>query len=226
MPDLLLTLIPLGVGSAIVPVQIIITILLLRAPGGRAAALAWVAGMTVCGSSRASSSGSSCDPARGASQGEDEASLIASIVLLVLALLLYAAAARQYPQGARRGRTAAQVDGHVRRRDPDQGVRPGHGAAGHRRQVLGLHAGRHRRHRAAALGPAGSIVAFLGFIALAESIHLALVAYAFAAPARADATLDRFSEALKRYNRQIVIALGLVFGTWFLLKALSGLGVL
>ena len=35
MPDLVLTLIPLAIGSAVVPVQIIITILLLRTPGGR-----------------------------------------------------------------------------------------------------------------------------------------------------------------------------------------------
>jgi hypothetical protein len=31
---------------------------------------------------------------------------------------------------------------------------------------------------------------------------------------------------LQRNNRVVVIVLGLVFGTWFLIKALSGFGVL
>ncbi len=226
MPDLLLTLIPLGVGSAIVPVQIIITILLLRAPGGRAAALAWVAGMTVLRLLQGLVLGFLLRPSEGASQGEDEASLIASTVLLVLALLLYAAVARHIlkepDEDAPPPKWMAMFDGVT----PIKAFALGMGllAIGAKFWVFTL--GAIAAISAAALGPAGSIVAFLGFIALAESIHLALVAYAFAAPARADATLDRFSEALKRYNTQIVIALGLVFGTWFLLKALSGLGVL
>jgi hypothetical protein len=47
-----------------------------------------------------------------------------------------------------------------------------------------------------------------------------------AAPVRADAVLARFSDLLTRWNGPIVIVLGLLFGTWFLLKALNGLGVL
>ena len=31
---------------------------------------------------------------------------------------------------------------------------------------------------------------------------------------------------MKTYNRAIMIVLGLVFGTWFLVKALGGLGLL
>jgi hypothetical protein len=38
--------------------------------------------------------------------------------------------------------------------------------------------------------------------------------------------LDHVSGWLERNNRVIVIVLGLVFGAWFLLKALQGLGVL
>ena len=57
-------------------------------------------------------------------------------------------------------------------------------------------------------------------------IPLSAVGFAFAAPARADVALGRFSVLLERYNRPIMIVLGLVFGTWFLVKGLSGLGVL
>jgi hypothetical protein len=45
-------------------------------------------------------------------------------------------------------------------------------------------------------------------------------------PDRASSVLGRFSDVLTRYGRQIVIALGLVFGTWFLLQALSEFGML
>jgi hypothetical protein len=37
--------------------------------------------------------------------------------------------------------------------------------------------------------------------------------------------LERVSDALERYNRPIMITLGLVFGLWFLVKGLAGLGV-
>ena len=38
--------------------------------------------------------------------------------------------------------------------------------------------------------------------------------------------LARFSALLERYNGLIVIVLSLVFGTWFLVKALTGLGII
>ena len=46
MSELWSTLIPLGIGSAVVPIQIVVTILLLQAPDGARTAAAWVAGMT------------------------------------------------------------------------------------------------------------------------------------------------------------------------------------
>ena len=226
MPDLLVTLIPLGVGSAIVPIQIIITILLLRAPGGRPAAVAWVAGMTALRLAQGLVFGFILGRDAGAAQGDDGASLAASIVLLVLALVLYAAAARQIlkepDEDAPPPKWMAMFDGVT----PVKAFALGMGllAIGVKFWVFTL--GAIAAIGAAALDPAGSIVAFLGFIALAESIHLTLLAFAFAAPTRADAALERFSDVLKRHNAQIIIALGLVFGTWFLLKALDGLGVL
>lgn len=83
----------------------------------------------------------------------------------------------------------------------------------------------------AAIGDAGlsqgeSILTFLIFVALTESTHLALLGIAYALPARSAALLDRFTALMKNYNRAIMIVLGLVFGTWFLVKALGGLGLL
>ncbi len=76
------------------------------------------------------------------------------------------------------------------------------------------------------LGRAGALALFLVFVALAESIHLSLVAIAYASPRRAVPALDRVTDLLARYNRPLMIGLGVVFGTWFLLKALAGFGVI
>ena len=78
----------------------------------------------------------------------------------------------------------------------------------------------------AGMDPTASIVAFLIFVALAESVMLALIVVAYLLPARSAVILDRVSALLQKYNRALVIGLGLVFGTWFLIKALDGLGVL
>jgi hypothetical protein len=47
MTELWTTLIPLAVTTAVLPVQVAITILMLRSAGGRARAGAWIAGMTL-----------------------------------------------------------------------------------------------------------------------------------------------------------------------------------
>jgi hypothetical protein len=47
MTDLWTTLIPLAIATAVLPVQVAITILMLRSAGGRARAGGWIAGMTV-----------------------------------------------------------------------------------------------------------------------------------------------------------------------------------
>jgi hypothetical protein len=67
---------------------------------------------------------------------------------------------------------------------------------------------------------------FLVFVILAESVHLSLVGAAIVAPARSAGLLERIAAALERHNRSIMITLGVVFGVWFLVKALAGFGVL
>ncbi len=78
---------------------------------------------------------------------------------------------------------------------------------------------------AADLDRVADLLTFLLFVALAESIQIVMIGLAYAMPARATAMLDRITEFLATYNRVIMIGLGAVFGTWFLAKALAGLGV-
>jgi hypothetical protein len=224
--DLWSSLIPLIVGGALVPIQIIVTTLLLRSKAGKLTAVAWVAGMTtvrlvqglVFGlllGSRSESGSTSGEPATAV-----------SLLLLVLAIVFYVSAAKQvmkHPdEDAPPPKWMAMLDG-IR---PSKAYLLGVGllAIGAKPWVFTLGA-------IAAIGDAGldqgvSIVTFLVFVVLTESIHLLVLGVAYALPDRSAALLDRVTGFFETYNRLIVIVLGLVFGTWFLVKALGGLGLL
>jgi hypothetical protein len=227
MSELVMTLIPLAVGSAVVPIQIIITILLLRSPGGRMTAVAWVAGMTAVRLLQGLVFGLLLRGRRGDAAGADGgSSVLVSVILLVLAIVFYVVAARQllkHPDDdAPPPKWMAMLDGVA----PGKAFLLGVGLVAISAKFWVFTLGAIAAIGDARLGSGGSIVAFLLFVALAESIHLAAVGFAYAAPARADAGLARFSALLGRYNGPIMIVLGLVFGTWFLAKALTGLGII
>ncbi len=226
MSDLLMTLIPLAIGSAVVPIQIIITVLLLRSSGGRITAVAWVAGMTAIRLLQGLVFGVLLG-ARGDLGGDDGgSSLLVSVVLLVLAIVFYVVAAKQllkHPDDdAPPPKWMAMLDGVA----PSRAFLLGVGLVAISAKFWVFTLGAIAAIGNAGLELGGSVVAFLLFVVLAESIHLAAVGFAYAAPARADAGLARFSALLERYNGPIVIVLGLVFGTWFLVKALTGLGII
>ena len=98
MSDLWGTLLPLIVASAVVPVQITLTVLLLRASVGTAAA--WVGGMTATRLAQGVLFGLVFAEAGVASEGEDGPGLFVSAVLLVVALLFLTKAAKALLGGA------------------------------------------------------------------------------------------------------------------------------
>jgi len=220
------SLIPLIVGGALVPIQIIITTLLLRSKAGRITAVAWVAGMTTVRLAQGIVFGLLLGSASGSGSTSGEPATAVSLLLLVLAIVFYVSAAKQvmkHPdEDAPPPKWMAMLDG----------IRPGKAyllgvgllAIGAKPWVFTLGA-------IAAIGDAGldqgaAILTFLVFVVLTESIHLLVVGIAYALPDRSAALLDRITGFMETYNRIIVIALGLVFGTWFMVKALGGLGLL
>ncbi len=226
MSDLWTSLIPLIIGSALVPIQIVVTTLLLRSKSGRSTAVAWVGGMTTVRLAQ----GVVFGLILGAGDGTDASSggpgSAVSLLLLVIAVVFYVSAAKQLldqpDEDAPPPRWMAMVESVT----PGRAYLLGAGlvAASAKFWVFTLGA-------IAAIGAAGmsrpaSIVTFLLFVALAESLLLAILVVAYAMPHRAETLLDRVAGLLERYNRVLVITLGLVFGTWFLVKALDGLGVL
>jgi len=220
------SLIPLIVGSALVPIQIIITILLLRSRAGRITAVAWVAGMTTVRLVQGLVFGLIVGSGSGTVSTSSGSGTAVSLLLLVVAIVFYVSAAKalvKHPdEDAPPPKWMAMVEGVA----PGKAYLLGVGllAIGAKFWVFTLGA-------VAAIGDAGmsqgsAILAFLVFVILAESIHLVILGVAFAVPARAAVVLAGITGFLERYNRAIMIALGLVFGTWFLVKALGGLGIL
>ncbi len=226
MTDLWTSLIPLIVGGALVPIQIIITVLLLRSGAGRITAVAWVAGMTTVRLVQGLVFGLLLGGATSTGATSDGPDTAVSLLLLVLAIVFYVTAVKQllkHPdEDAPPPKWMAMIDG----------IRPGKAyflgvgmlAIGVKFWVFTLGA-------IAAIGAAGlatgpAVMTFILFVALTESIHLMVLGVAYALPDRSAAVLDRITGLLQRYNRTIMIVLGLVFGTWFLAKALDGLGIL
>ena len=220
------TLLPLVVASALVPVQITLTILLLRASVQTAAA--WVAGMTATRLVQGALFGVVFAGAGALSGSEDGPGLVVSGVLLVVALLFLTKAVKELLGGE-----AADDDA-----PPPRWMRLTESVTAGRAFLLGagyvavaaklwvFTLGAIGAIDEAGHGAATSVVLFLLFVALAECVPIGVVAYAALRPDTSRALLERVSGWLEDNNRALVIVLGFVFGMWFLLKALQGLGVL
>lgn len=221
-------LLPVAAVSALVPMQLAVTILLLRSESGRFTAAAWVAGMTsirlmqglVFGlvlSSSASASGAT-DPGGPA--------LVVSVILLVLGLLSYAAAAGAWIKDVDPDAPPPKWLGVASTVGPVKAFAAGAALLLVSAKFWVLTLGAIASIGAAGVGRTSGIADFLVFVLLAESLHLIIIGSAFLAPTTSASTLDSVARWLERNNRTLVITLGLVFGTWFAVKALSGLGLL
>ena len=218
------TLLPLIVASALVPVQITLTVLLLRASVKTAAA--WVAGMTATRLAQGVLFGFVFAGAGALSGSDDGPGLVVSGVLLVVAILFLTKAAKELLGGADDDAPPPKWMKLTESVTAGTAFLFGAGYVAIAAKLWVFTLGAIGAIGEAGHGAAASIVLFLVFVALAECIPIGVVAYAALAPESSQGMLERVSAWLERNNRVLVIVLGLVFGVWFLLKALQGLGVL
>ena len=221
-------LLPVAAVSALVPVQVAVTILLLRSTAGRVAAAAWVAGMTSIRLLQGLVFGLVLSSSASASGETDTAgpALVVSVVLLVLAVLSYAAAAGAWIKDVDPDAPPPKWLGMAATVGPVKAFGAGAGLLLVSAKFWVLTLGAIASIGAAEVSHTSAIADFLVFVVLAESVHLTILTAAFVAPARSADTLDAVARWLERNNRQLVIGLGLGFGTWFAVKALTGLGLL
>ena len=226
MGELWASLIPLIIGSALVPMQIVITTMLLRATTGRITAVAWLAGMTIVRLGQGLVFGLILGGGAATESTSTGSSPALSLLLLVVAILFYVTALKSLLNHPDEDAPPPKWMAMVESITPGKAFGLGAGLLliGAKFWVFTL--GAIAAIGAANLGQGPAVLAFLAFVVLAESTHIALVGIAFAMPARSAAMLDGIVGFLARHNRVIMIVLGAVFGTWFLVKALTGLGII
>ena len=222
MTELWATLIPLAVATALLPVQVAMTILILRAAGGRVRAGAWVAGMTLVRLVQYAVFGLILE--RAVDDGSSGTSPVEGALLLVVAVLLLVSAARklakQPDEDAPSPRWMTMLDGVTTRRAFLMGA----GIVGLSPKLWAFTLGAIGAIADSQLDPVAGWAVFIVWVAAAEAIHLFALVASVVAPARADALLARAGGALERHSREVMIGVGLVFGFWFLLKAIAAFG--
>jgi hypothetical protein len=229
MSGLWLTLLPFIVGSAVAPVQTLVTLLLLQRPRGAVlVASAFVAGLCLLRAIQGlllalMLPGDAID--RGSSSA-DGAGPVESGVLIVLAILLYATAVQQ---------TLANQDPDA---PPPRWLDRAQSISAARAFLLGIglvligakfwvfSLGVVGAIRDAGTSVRAGVLTYAAYVTLAAAIPLALIAIKVLAPERSAAPLKSSEQWLERHKGRVVIGFSLVFGTWFLLTGLSGLGVI
>jgi len=221
----IVSLLPLIIGSAVVPVQIIINILLLKNPKqGLLKASAYVGGMTTLRLLQGLIFGLILTG--GASATAEESSgkgPIVSTLLLVLGIFFLITAYKQWRKDddpdAPPPKWLTMMDSFT----PLKAIGLGFGLLliGAKFWVFTLTAiaviGE------AALGQPTSTLTYLLFVLLAESLLLLPILIRMIIPQQSISLLEKASAWLTRYNRPIVIIVSLVFGLLFFYQGASGL---
>ncbi len=152
MGTVIVSLLPLIVGAALLPVWIIMALFLLRGEGGVLKAAAFAAGAMTVRVVQGVLFGFVFGAATDAS-GESGASLITSTLLLVLGILMLISAVRKWRKEEDPDAPPPKWMDNPRWIVGAQGVRHGRAVDGACDQTVGLYALGHRRHRAGGVEP-------------------------------------------------------------------------
>ena len=221
MGETIIKLIPYIIGSAIVPVQIMMIILLLNSPRqGLAKAVSLVAGMTAVRLLQGVFFGWILSPDPGDAGGK---SPVVSILLVVLGILLLITAYKQW-------RNEDDPDGPPPKwlvmldtLTPAKAFLMGAG--------LVLISGKFWVFTLSALGviteaqlgQPTSTVTYLLYLLLAQSLLLIAILMRIILPGQSKPITENISAWLTRHNRTIVLVVSLVFGCLFFFQGVSGL---
>ena len=225
MSDLWATLVPLVIASALLPLQITVTILLAQASAGRIAAAAWVAGMLVIRTAQGVVVGLVLHEGVAEAEGPARPGPIASTLLLVIGVTLLVSAVRGWLKEPDEDAPSPRWMAMIGSASPVQALAAGAGVVAASPKLWVFTLGAIAAIAEEDLSTPAAFALYVAFTIAAVSVHLAIVGLAYLRPDRAVVVLGGMSDRLVRYARPLKIALGLVFGTWFLIKALAGLGL-
>lgn len=223
MADLWGTLVPLIIASAIVPLHLAVTRVFVQSSTRVAAA--WVAGITAVRLIQGMLFGLVFTTGVALARSADRR-IVASGVLLVLAVMLYATALRKalYDDDEE-----APPPPKWKEKAESVGPLAAFGAGVLVTSVAVkfwiFTLGAIGAIVDAGLGRVPGILIFLLFVALGQSGHVALIALGVLSSGRS-AGANGPAEWMKRSNRVAIVVVSLALGTWFLLKALSIRGII
>lgn len=224
MGSVVVSLLPYIVGSALVPIQIIIGLLLLQSPDrGLLKGSAYVAGMTLTRLLQGAAFGLFLGESVAASAEGGQKGPVVATLLLLLGIILLVTAYKKW------------------RKQPDPDDPPPKWLAAMDSltvlQALGIGLtlplvavklwvftlSALATIAATQMGWRAGVIAYLSFILLAQALLLAPLVLRLALPQQSKVWLVRAAAGLTAHNRPIVIGVSLVFGLLFLQSGLSGL---
>lgn len=220
------SLIPLILGSALEPIEITITIMLLGTPSHLRAASAWIAGHGATRLLQGLIFGMILHWGARSADSNHSHRWIVSTVLLVVALLFLVTAARELLSDDDPNAPPPKWMSMLMSATPTKAFFIGAGVVtvSVKTWVFTLAAISVIGH--AGLGRLANVASYVGFMLLALSANLLIIGVAAFFPEQSRALLDRVLRWLRNNNRPILVVVGLVFRLWFGIKALHGFGVL
>lgn len=221
MVELWNTLFPLILASAVLPAQTILTLLLVRS--SIRSAFAWVAGMTTVRLIQGVLFGF-VFPSIERREGPDSPRYYVGAVLLLLAVLLYLKAIKELLGAEDEDAPPPKWLAMASSLSPWAAFGTGAGFMIISLKYLVFTLGAISAIIEARIDVPLAVLTFLLFVLLAQCLPLTILALAASSSSRSVAILEGFSAWLQLRKRAITIVFGLVFGTWFLLKALRELG--
>ena len=223
-------LVPLILGSAIEPIEIAITIMLLASPARLRAAGSWIGGHIVTRLVQGVIFGTILHWGARMSHQTPGRHVITATILSVVALLFLVTAARALLTGDDPDKPPPKWMTMLTSATPTKAFLIGIGvmAVSVKAWVLTLAAigviG--TAGSEAGLGRVSNAATYLAFVALAASGNLLVIGVAALLPGRSRALLEATLSWITRNDRYIVIGVGLVFGIWFGIKSLRGFEIL
>ncbi|HSM83906.1 MAG TPA: GAP family protein [Nodosilinea sp.] len=227
METVLGALVPYILGSALVPLQIIIGLLLLQSPRqGLLKGVAYVGGMTLTRLLQGLAFGLFLGESVAASAGEGGKGPVVATLLLVLGILLLVTAYKKWRKQPDPDEPPPKWLTAIDSATPWQALGIGLTLPLIAIKLWVFTLSALATLATAQLGLEQGAIAYLLFIFLTQSLLLLPLALRLVMPQRSKAILDRASAWLTAYNRPIVIGVSLVFGLLFLRSGLSGLRAL
>lgn len=219
-------LVPLILGGALEPIEIMITITLLGTPSRLRAAGAWISGHVGTRLLQGLVFGTILH--WGARSGDSKHSYhwVVSTVLLVVAVLLLVTAARELLSDEDPNAPPPKWMKVLMSATPTKAFFIGAGVVTVSVKAWVFTFAAIGVIGSADMGRIGHMTSYIAFVLLATSGNLIIIGAAAVFGDRSRAVLDRVLRWLQDKNRPIVVLVGLVFGIWFGLKALRGFGIL